>query len=83
MGDFEETCASLRAQIATTEVQLAALKRDLAGAEKVAEANLESTGAAGNQHKAGNDCGGRWPLLLEEYKRYGRQMIVPQVGLEG
>jgi adenylyltransferase/sulfurtransferase len=26
---------------------------------------------------------GRWPLEGEEYKRYGRQMILPEVGLHG
>lgn len=26
---------------------------------------------------------GRWPLLGEEYKRYGRQMIMPEIGLHG
>ncbi|KXS99001.1 hypothetical protein AC578_6157 [Pseudocercospora eumusae] len=26
---------------------------------------------------------GRWPLLAEEYKRYGRQMIMPEIGLHG
>ncbi len=25
----------------------------------------------------------RWPLSEEEYRRYGRQMITPQIGLEG
>lgn len=25
----------------------------------------------------------RWPLLQEEYRRYGRQMIMPEVGLQG
>ncbi|KAI9876376.1 MAG: Urmylation protein [Pleopsidium flavum] len=25
----------------------------------------------------------RWPLLQDEYKRYGRQMITPEVGLQG
>lgn len=25
----------------------------------------------------------RWPLSREEYKRYGRQMITPEIGLEG
>lgn len=24
-----------------------------------------------------------WPLSKEEYKRYGRQMIMPEIGLEG
>lgn len=26
---------------------------------------------------------GRWPLAAEEYRRYGRQMIMPEVGLHG
>ena len=26
---------------------------------------------------------GRWPLESDEYKRYGRQMILPEVGLHG
>jgi hypothetical protein len=26
---------------------------------------------------------GRWPLESEEYKRYGRQMILPEIGLHG
>ncbi|KAK5116894.1 hypothetical protein LTR62_006615 [Meristemomyces frigidus] len=26
---------------------------------------------------------GRWPLADEEYKRYGRQMIMPEIGLHG
>lgn len=25
----------------------------------------------------------RWPLLQDEYRRYGRQMIVDQIGLDG
>jgi len=25
----------------------------------------------------------KWPLELEEYKRYGRQMIVPNIGIQG
>lgn len=31
---------------------------------------------AGNQHQ-------RWPLASEEYQRYGRQLIMPEVGLQG
>ena len=70
MGSLEETCASLRAQISATEEQLAGLKRDLASAEAQSE--------CGNQSDEQ-----RWPLLQEEYKRYGRQMIVSQIGLQG
>ncbi|KAJ5682193.1 MoeZ/MoeB [Penicillium macrosclerotiorum] len=76
MGSLEDTCASLRAQIAATEAQLAGLKRDLAIAEETA-ANSESP------EPCPNGSSTRWPLHPEEYKRYGRQMIVSQMGLEG
>lgn len=85
MEDIESRCASLRAQIAATEAQLAALKKELEAAEKTAAAaaaTAKTNGAAGarpleNGHKR------KWPLSGEEYKRYGRQMIVPQIGLQG
>ena len=82
MGSLDQTCASLRAQIIVTEAQLAGLKRDLANAEQAARS--ETAPPAETQHE--EDRNGeerRWPLLQEEYKRYGRQMIVSQVGLKG
>lgn len=81
MGSLDETCASLRAQITATEAQLAGLKRDLANAEQAAQAETATT--AEIQPEDRNGDGRRWPLLQEEYKRYGRQMIVSQVGLKG
>ncbi|KAL2004651.1 hypothetical protein VTN00DRAFT_3179 [Thermoascus crustaceus] len=85
MEDLESRCASLRAQIAATETQLAALKRELESAEKAA-----AVAAAGKEDSTGKTTARdrderttKWPLLKEEYKRYGRQMIVPQVGLQG
>ncbi|CRL29352.1 Rhodanese-like [Penicillium camemberti] len=81
MGSLDETCASLRAQIIATEAQLAGLKRDLANAEQSAQSEIAPTTKI--QHEDQNGEGGRWPLLQEEYKRYGRQMIVSQVGLKG
>ncbi|CAI7585488.1 unnamed protein product [Penicillium viridicatum] len=81
MGSLDETCASLRAQIIATEARLAGLKRDLANAEQAAQPETAAT--AEIQHKDQNGEGRRWPLLQEEYKRYGRQMIVSQVGLKG
>lgn len=74
MEDLEQTCASLRAQIAATEAQLAGLKRELQVAEQAA-LNSQS------QHTDTEES--RWPLLAEEYRRYGRQMIVPQLGVQG
>ncbi|KAF1914235.1 molybdopterin biosynthesis protein moeB [Ampelomyces quisqualis] len=40
------------------------------------------------EHKAREDADGaarekRWPLDKNEYKRYGRQLIMPEVGLQG
>lgn len=82
MGNLEDTCASIRAQIAATEAQLAGLKQDLQRAENQAAANSE-TDPAGNGSEEQNTSASPWPLLQEEYKRYGRQMIVSQIGLPG
>lgn len=76
MDSFEGTCASLRAQIAATETQLAGLKRALQDAEQAAA-------EAKTQRASHEETKRRWPLLDEEYRRYGRQMIVPQMGLQG
>jgi adenylyltransferase/sulfurtransferase len=84
MENLEQTCASLRAQIAATEAQLADLKRELEIAEQAAAdvkaQDTERTIAADERSGSGTR---KWPLLGEEYKRYGRQMIVPQLGLQG
>lgn len=83
MQNLEETCASLRTQIAATEAQLASLKRDLADAEKAAAAKSDNPDFAENQNEGPKNRTSPWPLLQEEYRRYGRQMIVSQIGLEG
>ncbi|GAD93921.1 sulfurtransferase uba4 [Paecilomyces variotii No. 5] len=81
MEDLESTCASLRSQITETETRLAALKRQLDSAEKtLAAQGTNETSSAGTDKQQSSR---KWPLLAEEYRRYGRQMIVPQVGLEG
>jgi hypothetical protein len=84
MAPVEDTCASLRAQISATEAHLAGLKRDLAEAEKVAHSARPTNDYENAPNCTDTETGtGRWPLLKEEYKRYGRQMIVSQLGLEG
>ena len=82
MSDLEVTCASLRAQIAATEAKLAGLKQELASAEAAAAKSNSAETSEGSQ-QAQTRREPRWPLLQEEYKRYGRQMIVSQVGLRG
>lgn len=79
MGNIEERCASIRAQIAETEAKLARLKLDLANVEQAAAASTTQDAVSGMQGKNKSN----WPLLDEEYKRYGRQMIVKNVGLQG
>ncbi|KAJ5924945.1 MoeZ/MoeB [Penicillium verhagenii] len=83
MGSGEETCALLRAKITATEAQLEQLKRDLLSAEEQTAANPETANPAANRGKSQNETNSQWPLLPEEYGRYGRQMIVSQVGLPG
>ncbi|KAL1963496.1 hypothetical protein VTN77DRAFT_8077 [Rasamsonia byssochlamydoides] len=86
MEDIEARCASLRAQITATESQLAALKRELESAEKTATAAAAATAKTNGALDAlplQNGSKRKWPLSGEEYKRYGRQMIVPQMGLQG
>ncbi|KAH8434025.1 HesA/MoeB/ThiF family protein [Aspergillus melleus] len=77
MDSLEDRCASLRAQIAATETQLAGLKRDLENAEQAASTTRAQEAATTRNENR------KWPLLGEEYRRYGRQMIVPQLGLQG
>lgn len=79
MDNLERTCASLRAQIAATETQLAGLRRELESAEKAAIETKRQDATGENKGRDERP----WPLLNEEYRRYGRQMIVPQLGIQG
>ena len=62
----------------------------LAGVAKLADlkrklSTLEATAAdqVKQEDTSDNIKARKWPLLAEEYRRYGRQMIVPQIGLQG
>ncbi|KAJ0420945.1 hypothetical protein BJY00DRAFT_312613 [Aspergillus carlsbadensis] len=81
MEDLDDKCASLRSEIAATEAQLAKLKRELQEAEESARVSSSTNNA--QPTTSGSRPERIWPLLEEEYRRYGRQMIVPQVGLQG
>lgn len=65
-----ENIDHLRREIATRESELADLRSRLAVAE-TAQRNATAP------HKW------NWPLEEHEYQRYGRQMIVPNFGLDG
>ncbi|KAK3064559.1 hypothetical protein LTS18_006085, partial [Coniosporium uncinatum] len=49
------------------------------------EWQTEALGALSAAEQAGKDQNdsGQWPLRNEEYRRYGRQLIMPEVGLQG
>jgi adenylyltransferase/sulfurtransferase len=68
---------ALQEQISATEKKLAELKEQLRKIEDTdkAEAQPDATSTAAGSEK--------WPLTPEEYNRYGRQMIVPSIGLKG
>ncbi|KAI0863765.1 adenylyltransferase [Xylaria cubensis] len=76
----------LKAQISKTEEELQQLKTQLAELETSpptptpapttpeAQAQCQATGASQEW---------KWPLKEEEYARYGRQLILPSVGIQG
>lgn len=96
MGHTPEAVHALHLQIQGLEDELSVLKRQLAKAEAVdisqasrpvspstavltdAEIPPEQPIAAKDE-----DSDSRWPLDADEYRRYGRQMIMPEIGLEG
>ena len=72
MSESGDDVDSLRNKIAHLESQLGDLKRRLSAAE---------TGRMSEPVQASKDW--KWPLEAEEYKRYGRQMIMPEIGIQG
>lgn len=74
---------ALRKQISETEAQLQRLKDQLAQVE--ADGPVDWVNGLSLSDEADNVTGTpqKWPLSAEEYRRYGRQMIVPGVGIQG
>jgi adenylyltransferase/sulfurtransferase len=66
----------LKRQIAATETELSRLKEQLAKLESGSKGLGEGGGLVTHRES-------RWPLSQDEYKRYGRQMIVPNYGIQG
>lgn len=80
---------TLRSQIILLENQLADLKVKLVEAESSAPTipHLGGFSRPDSREKeiaiSKLDERGRWPLDTDEYKRYGRQLIMPEIGLKG
>ncbi len=77
---------TLRSQILRIENQLADLKVKLVEAETSAS-HLGDSSRPDIREKEVTisklDERGRWPLDTDEYRRYGRQLIIPEIGLKG
>lgn len=96
MNHTPEAVHALRLQIQGLEDELISVKRQLADAEAVelsqasqpigpstatpTDADMSAAQPTPGKNEA-NDW--RWPLDADEYRRYGRQMIMPEIGLEG
>ena len=80
LGNMEKEIQSLRTQISDLEHTIPAIKDELIRAEAACSHPCPNTppeaASAGSQQDV-------YPLSSDEYTRYGRQMIVPEVGLEG
>lgn len=70
ISDVEDQLKSLRAQLAEIEAK----DKSLSGESQPRDPAKESPATSNTQ---------RWPLTPEEYNRYGRQMIVPSIGIQG
>lgn len=73
----------LRSQIHAVEQRLADLKSQLASAEESFATSSTNHGEDIRRETSTPEEQGQWPLSQDEYRRYGRQMIVPELGLQG
>jgi adenylyltransferase/sulfurtransferase len=92
MTAIPEHVAELRAKISSVEEQLRALKAELEVA--VAESTVPVTRESLNEQPvrtsideghipAADPTDAQWPLSSEEFQRYGRAMIMREIGLPG
>ncbi len=93
MDAVDDLVHRLRSQITAVEGQLGDLKSQLAAAEQKAaqtsqptQQNGETHGSIADEASSVTEPEDQTPSLLlrhQEYKRYGRQLIMPEVGLSG
>lgn len=78
------SASELRKLISIHEAILAHMKEELARMEAKEEAERKSQGHNDDGQSANMATGEwRWPLSAEEYHRYGRQLVLPHVGIQG
>ena len=81
MLDDDHSIQDLRDQIAKHRYQLDRLEAKLADATARLSCEESMSRVEAEHPASGEDR--RWPLSLDEYKRYGRQMILPTIGIDG
>ena len=82
MDSVTQKAADLRQQIIIAEKELKLLKEQLAIAEQQ-EAFVTPDITLPQLSSESQSDVTKWPLSSEEYKRYGRQLIVPDIGIQG
>ncbi|KAI0103182.1 adenylyltransferase [Nemania sp. FL0031] len=84
MDMVTDKAQQLRAQISKTEEELQRLKTQLAELEALPAASSKSESESQAQvHQSETPRDWKWPLREEEYARYGRQLVLPSVGIRG
>ena len=81
MESIAEKAEALREHIAAAESELKALKEQLVKLKASARSSVDPETSLSNGQPPYQT--GRWPLSAEEYKRYGRQMILSGIGIKG
>ncbi|KAI0817186.1 ThiF family protein [Xylaria sp. FL0064] len=82
MDPVADKIERLKAQISQTEVELLQLRTQLAELEALPPSPSSGTPAVQNESTEPPQEW-KWPLKEEEYARYGRQLILPSVGIKG
>ncbi|KAI6351549.1 Urmylation protein [Pyricularia grisea] len=80
MEEADKSAEELRAQIAECEATLQSLKEQLAAAEA---AKTPPYSGSTETDRGSISSSWKWPLAEAEYDRYGRQLILPTVGIQG
>lgn len=84
MDTIDRGVVRLRHQILQCEERLAELKDQLYEAERLQQSEISSQNAGGQSSSSTSASGPRrWPLEAAEYRRYGRQLVMPEIGLKG
>ncbi|KAI1476715.1 adenylyltransferase [Daldinia eschscholtzii] len=86
MDSITDKAEQLRHKISQADKELQDLRRQLEELESTTQ-NLNTNQQLGSTPESGNPTDAipdwKWPLSEEEYSRYGRQLILPTVGING